>query len=233
MESVNPLVSCIVPVYNGERFLAETLASIFAQTYKPIELILIDDGSTDGTRAVVEPYRDRLQYIRQDQAGVAAATNHGIRTAQGEFISFLDADDLWLADKTEKQMNLLAAMPHAGASVTLIQNFWMEELRHEEIAMQNHRHAKPMPGYAFQSLLVRRAALDHVGLLDESLHQATKTAWFFQAQHLGIHIELLDEVLVKRRMHLASYSRNEAARSQLEHLRVVKKYKDLKRAKPK
>ena len=112
-----------------------------------------------------------------------------------------------------------------------IQNFWMEELRDEEIAMQNHRQAQPMVGYVFPTLVARSSAMQKVGPLDESLHNASKTAWFFEAERRGIRIEALDRVLVKRRMHQASFSRAHAARSQLEHLRVLKKYRDLGRAK--
>ena len=94
-----PLISCIVPVYNGERYLRQALDSILTQTYRPLEIIVADDGSTDGTAAVVTRYGDQIHYIRQDNSGAPAVRNLGLRVAHGEFVAFLDADDLWrLAD---------------------------------------------------------------------------------------------------------------------------------------
>lgn len=229
---MNPLVSCIVPTYNGERFLAEALDSILAQTYGPIEIVLVDDGSTDNTRAIVDSYGERVQYIYKEHTGIPATCNLGLRAAQGEFISFLDADDLWVPEKTEIQMNLLAAKPETGACVAMIQNFWMPELREEEIAMQNHRHSKPIEGYALQSLLARRRTFEIVGSFDESFHHASKTVWFLEAERLKIHIELLPDVLSLRRMHLDNFSRQNAGRSQMEYLRALKKYRSVVRNVP-
>src|SRR5262245_10754564 len=99
-----PLVSCIVPVYNGEAFLGEALASIRAQRHRPIEILVVDDGSTDGTAAVVMAADAGIRYMRQDNAGGAAARNRGIGMARGTFVAFLDADDLWPPEKLERQI---------------------------------------------------------------------------------------------------------------------------------
>src|SRR2546426_10667200 len=93
------LISCIVPVFNGERYLHETLNSILAQTYRPLEIIVADDGSTDGTRTIVASYGQQVRYLWQLNAGPAAARNLGLTAAKGEFIAFLDADDLWHPEK--------------------------------------------------------------------------------------------------------------------------------------
>ena len=93
------LISCIVPVFNGERYLAEALDSILAQTWRPLEVIVVDDGSTDGTAHIAAGYGAEVSYIHQANAGPAAARNRGLDAARGEFIAFLDADDLWHKDK--------------------------------------------------------------------------------------------------------------------------------------
>src|ERR687893_681850 len=98
-----PLVSCIVPVFNGERYLQAALDSIFAQTYRSLEVLVVDDGSTDNTAAIVGSYGDRVRYLQQDNHGPSAARNRGIEAATCEFIAFLDADDLWHAEKLERQ----------------------------------------------------------------------------------------------------------------------------------
>src|SRR5436190_9496549 len=95
------LISCIVPVFNGDRYLAETLDSILAQTHRPIEIIVVDDGSTDGTSAIAAEYGEKIRYIRQENSGVASARNLGLQSARGDFIAFLDADDLWHAGKLQ------------------------------------------------------------------------------------------------------------------------------------
>jgi glycosyltransferase involved in cell wall biosynthesis len=91
----NPLVSVVTPVYNGEAFLRETLESIFAQDYEPFEVIVVDDGSTDGSAAIARSY-PAARYIRQHNQGPAAARNAGIAAARGEFLAFVDADDVAL-----------------------------------------------------------------------------------------------------------------------------------------
>jgi glycosyltransferase involved in cell wall biosynthesis len=108
-----PLVSVIIPTYNSAEFLLETLESVFAQTYQNLEVILVDDGSTDGTRRLIEPYLSRLTYVYQDNAGESSARNHAIEMAQGEFLAFLDSDDTWLPDKLEKQLACLEGVPEA------------------------------------------------------------------------------------------------------------------------
>ena len=98
-----PLISCIVAVYNGDPYLAEALESIHAQTYRPIEVLVVDDGSTDGTPGVIARHGDRVRALHQANAGPAAARNLGLREARGEFIAFLDADNLWAPTKLERQ----------------------------------------------------------------------------------------------------------------------------------
>ena len=107
-------VSTIIPTYNCAAYIAEALESILAQTYPDVEIIVVDDGSTDSTRQVLEPYRGRIIYLHQENQGESVARNRGIEAAGGEFIAFLDADDLWLPTKLERQV---AAMDHYPEAV--------------------------------------------------------------------------------------------------------------------
>ncbi len=97
-------VSVIIPAYNAERFLRETVDSALNQTYRDTEVLVIDDGSTDETPGILDAYGDRIRVLRQANQGRAAACNAGVETARGEWIAFLDADDLWLPEKLERQM---------------------------------------------------------------------------------------------------------------------------------
>ncbi|MCP4359414.1 MAG: glycosyltransferase family 2 protein, partial [Chloroflexi bacterium] len=109
-----PQVSVIIPTYNSARFLPEALDSVFCQNYDAYEVIVVDDGSTDNTLDVLKPYRDRIHYICQENAGSAAARNTGLWLAKGEFILFLDADDLMLPGKLRQQAAFLSLWPSLG-----------------------------------------------------------------------------------------------------------------------
>lgn len=112
-----PVVSAIIPAYNAEDFIAETLDSVFAQTYRPLEIIVVDDGSTDRTAEVVKNYLQRndnetnLRYIYQQNSGPSGARNSGIKSSTGKYVAFLDADDLWPEDKLSKQAGLMELYP--------------------------------------------------------------------------------------------------------------------------
>jgi glycosyltransferase involved in cell wall biosynthesis len=104
MQNNPPLVSAVIPVYNGERFLAETIESVLTQTYPNIECIVVNDGSTDGTAEVAKSFGDKIRYFEKQNGGVSSTRNFGIERASGDYVAFLDADDLWLSVKVEKQM---------------------------------------------------------------------------------------------------------------------------------
>ena len=107
-------ISVVIPSYNGGSFLIETLESALAQTHDDREIIVVDDGSTDNTKERLGPYLDQIRYVRQDNAGVAAARNHGIKLASGDYIALLDADDLWNPRKLEVQMAVATCLAKCG-----------------------------------------------------------------------------------------------------------------------
>ena len=110
-----PLVSVIVPVYNGEKYIAETIQSALDQTYKNLEIIVVDDGSTDSTADIVKSFNDeRIIYLHQQNSGANVARNYGINASKGEFIAPLDADDIWLPHKIEAQVNEFSKDPEIG-----------------------------------------------------------------------------------------------------------------------
>jgi glycosyltransferase involved in cell wall biosynthesis len=221
------LISCILPVYNGERYLGEAIESILSQTYQSFEIIVVDDGSTDKTVEVVKSYGERLRYVRQANAGPAAARNHGIRLARGEFVAFQDADDVWHPEKLARQMARFAARSELELCSTQIQNFWIPELKEEAEHFHNHRLSQPLPGYVPQALLVRRALLDQVGLFNPALLVGDDTDWFLRAAEQGVVMEVLPDVLVYRRLHQANISRSSASRQFL--LQAVKASLDRRR----
>lgn len=116
----NPLVSVVMPVYNGAAFLAEAIESVLGQTHASVELIVVDDGSTDASPQIIGRHGERLVAIRQNNAGVAAARNAGIAAARGEFVAFLDQDDWWLPEKLLKQLVLFQRDARVGLTYTAV-----------------------------------------------------------------------------------------------------------------
>jgi glycosyltransferase involved in cell wall biosynthesis len=196
-----PLISCIVPVYNCELYLREAIDSILAQTYRPLEIFVVDDGSTDGTADVVASYGARLNYLRQGNAGPAAARNRALKLAEGEFVAFLDADDVWHPDKLMRQMACFAMNPKLELCLTYVQNFWIQELKAEKERWQNHKLARPLPGYLIQALLARQTLFDRVGVFDPALQPSEDTDWFLRAFEKRVVTQVVPEVLVYRRLH--------------------------------
>src|SRR5262245_16865951 len=124
-------ISVIIPVYNGERYLAEALVSVLAQTHPPTEIIVVDDGSTDTTAQIAQRYAPRIHYHfrpRGAVSGAAAARNHGAYLAQGDYLAFLDADDVWLPDKLRLQMAAFAHDPALDQVFGHVQQFISPEL---------------------------------------------------------------------------------------------------------
>lgn len=196
-----PLISCIVPVFNGERYLAEALDSILAQTYRPIEVIVVDDGSTDGTADLVARYGERVRYVRQTNRGAPTARNLGLAMATGAFVAFLDSDDLWHPEKLARQMARFEARPELDLCVSHLQRFWISQLETEKRSFEDHRYAEVLPGYVTVTLLARRALFDSVGHFDTARRVGDPMDWFLRAAERGAVMELLPDLLVYTRMH--------------------------------
>ena len=207
-----PLVSCIVPARNAERYLAATMDSVLAQGVGPIELIVVDDGSTDGTALIVDSYGSAACRLVGPAIGPAAARNVGVGHASGTYIAFIDADDLWHRDKLDLQLKEFAADPALDFCVCHVQNFQGD--------MQFI--GAPIAGYYMPSLLVRREALARVGDFDAELVHSSELDWFMNARSAGLREKLLPQTLVYRRMHESNMSSLGAKESLREHLRVLR-----------
>ena len=115
-----PLISVVIPAYNAAAFLAPTLASVFAQDHRPIEVILVDDGSTDDTLAIASSWTPALRVCRQDNAGPSAARNRGIAMAEGEYLAFIDADDTWLPGRLQRHLTIMIQRPDLDMVLGLV-----------------------------------------------------------------------------------------------------------------
>jgi len=224
-----PLVSCIIPVYNGERFIAAAAESILGQTHGPIEIIVVDDGSADGTGEVLEQFSGHLRVITQPNAGHAAARNTGIRASTGELIAFLDADDLWHRDKLARQLQRIAQRPELGVIFSHLLNFSGNPPPPDSDL--SPATAGSVPGYTSVTMLARRTLFDTVGLFDETLQHGNDRDWLLRAAEQGIQVDLLPDVLVYRRLHDSNRSAMLGGSSRAEYLRIIKASLDRRRAK--
>lgn len=109
-----PKVSVVIPAYNAVRFVNATIDSVLLQTFQDFEILAVDDGSTDNTKEILEAYGDKIRYLPKKNGGVSSARNYGIENAKGKYIAFLDADDVWMPEKLEKQVALMEANEDIG-----------------------------------------------------------------------------------------------------------------------
>ena len=226
----SPLISCIVPVFNGERFLAQALESILSQTYRPLEIIVTDDGSTDRSVDVVARYGSSVHYLRQSNEGPAAARNRGLAVASGDLVAFLDQDDVWHCGKLERQVACFIDDPELSLCVTHVQKFWGREPHEKTFRFPNRRLSRPLPGYLTGTLLARRSLFSSVGMFNSKLRYGDAAEWFLRAAELGVKIALLSDVLMYHREHESNFSRLHASASREEFLGIIKESLDRRRS---
>jgi glycosyltransferase involved in cell wall biosynthesis len=220
------LISVIVPVHDGERFVGEALEAIAAQTYKTVEMIVIDDGSHDDSVRIAKAAlraSGRGVVHQQPQRGVAAARNAGLALANGELLAFCDHDDVWLADKLERQVDYLDAHPDTGAVMTRQEPFFEDGIVEPPPWLKRDKVYGDLGGILQLSALIRREAFDVVGGFAESRHGADDLDWFFRARRKGVGIDILPEILVRRRVHAhnASYDTDMVRRGLMESLHAL------------
>jgi glycosyltransferase involved in cell wall biosynthesis len=200
-----PLVSVVIPVYNGERFLPDCLDSVLTQTWQPLEVIAVDDGSTDGSAAVLAR-ADAVRVIAQANQGVAAARNAGIAAARGHYIALIDQDDLWLPGKIEAQMRMLLADPSLDYVLTRQERF-LEQGTPAPSWLRTEWLDTALGGFEPSAALVRRSAFERIGLFDTRFAQGSDSDWFFRASDAALRVAMVDEVLLRRRIHADNNSR--------------------------
>ena len=227
-----PLVSCVIPVFNGEGHLGEAIDSVLAQDHRPLEVIVVDDGSTDGTAGVARSRGDAVRYVKQANAGPSSARSLGVQHAHGDLVAFLDGDDRWLAAKLARQVAVLSTRLELDGCLTHGRLFWDGDgpIAAEELAWPAERRIDT-GGLIGSTLVVRRAVFDVAGLFDPSLPHSGTAEWFARARERGAVIETIAEVLVERRMHAGNFSRQRGARDE-EYFRLLKRSLDRKRAGP-
>lgn len=221
-------VSVVIPVHNGARYLGEAIASALGQTAPPLEVIVVDDGSTDGSAEVAHSFGSRVRVVAQPQSGAAAARNRGVSLARGDYLAFLDADDLWPAERLACQLAAFAAAPTLAAVFGAVEQFISPELP-PEVAARLVCPSEPAPAAVAGTMLVARAAFQRVGAFDTRFHAGESLDWQARAEEAGLAMVMLPAVALRRRLHEANSTRLRPEAT-AEYLRVVKAALDRRRA---
>ncbi len=213
----SPLVSCIIAVFNGEAYLHDAIDSVLSQTYPLIEVIVVDDGSTDGTAEVIRRYGVLVRTLHQGNCGVSIARNRGVAMATGRFLSFLDADDRLDPRKITMQVDAFRADAQLDFIDCHTAYFWSEDLS-EEARQRDFRHEQSfwrqtLPAH-ISGWLFRRELWDRVGEFSASLRYSEDMDWFSRARDLPMRRLTLADVLTHRRLH----ARNVTARRRDEQV---------------
>jgi glycosyltransferase involved in cell wall biosynthesis len=199
---VTGLVSVVIPVRNGSRYLREAIQSVLDQDYTPIEVLVVDNGSEDDSRAIAASMSGPVRVIEEPTPGASHARNTGAKLAQGEYLAFQDADDLWAPTKLTQQVRVLQTCPDVDLVFTHGQNFISPELR----AAGQTGDARPAVAQAWISpaaMLARRASFLRAGWLPD-LREGEFIAWYGIAQSQGLRTTVIPDVLVQRRIHLSN-----------------------------
>jgi glycosyltransferase involved in cell wall biosynthesis len=218
--SDNPLISVVIPVWNCAQYVAQAIESVLAQPYRPVELVVVDDGSTDGSAAVIERYTPAVRYLYQANTGLSAARNAGIRLSTGTYVAFLDSDDVWLPAKLDRQITRMRADPAPDLVFGHVQQFVSPEL---DVATRSRLvgDGQILAGVFAGSLLVRRDVFDQVGFFDSQWRVGEFMDWYLRTREAGLKATIIPEIVTRRRLHTANMSTRERA-GHADYARVIK-----------
>ena len=214
-------VSVLIAAYNAEAHIAEAVDSVLSQSHAPDEVIVVDDGSTDRTRAILQGFGNSVVCLSQRNSGQAAALNRALATATGDLLGFCDADDLWTPRKLEWQMSLLEASGEIDAVFGRVRQFVSAEVPEEQ-----QERLRPvievLNGELKLCMLIRRPVFDNLGPFEESLPAAFFIEWLGRAKQQGLRGAAVDDIVALRRLHLSNGGRLNTKSQDLDTLRALR-----------
>jgi glycosyltransferase involved in cell wall biosynthesis len=221
------LVSVMIGVYNGARYLGEAIESVLAQTYSDRELIVVDDGSEDESGAIAGSYGSRVKCVRQERGGMAAARNRAVEEATGTYFAFLDADDRFPPDKLERQLVAFDSDPDLDIVYGHVTEFLSPDLDADaRTLLREPRHDVPWP--TPNLMLVKRDSFFRVGLFSTALRVGIGVDWFARAGEVGLKSVVPPIVVLERRLHAENNGIRER-QFKPQYLHVLKEALDRRR----
>ena len=223
-----PLVGVVIPTRNGERYLGEAIESVLSQTQQALDVVVVDDGSTDSTPDIARGYAPHVRGIALPHRGLGATRNAGVRAVRGDYIAFLDQDDIWPERKLERQLEPFAGRAAPDLVFGHVREFISPELE-PRLAKRIRCVTEPRPAALPGTVLAARASMARVGPFATRWISNDFMAWLFAARQLGLREVMLDDHVLSRRLHESNFShRSEVTRR--EYLHVVKESLDRRRA---
>lgn len=224
---MNPAIDVIIAVYNGSKYIEEAIASVQAQSWQNLNIILADDGSEDNTLSIVTrlgTQDKRIKILSLPHRGVSATLNDAIKFSDAEFVSFLDADDLWHERKLEKQMEELNRNRTTDICFCMVKEF--DSFQNDHDPQTHAARTGPLKGYSKIAFLGKRTVFEKYGLFDEEVAIGDFVDWFSRIVRSGQAIAMLDDVLAYRRIHKHNTT---ATASKNDFLKLIKTHLDEKR----
>lgn len=219
-------LSVIIPVYNAERYLAEAIRSVLDQDYDDLEIVVVDDGSTDCSVEVAQRFKE-IRLIRQANQGPGAGINTGISNARGTLIAFLDADDKWEPATLASRVARFDSDPRLDMTHGRVIEFASPELE-TPVLTADRAVANPVAARLGGTTMVKRTALERVGLLDTSLKLGAWMDWLMRAEEAGLVTEHHEDLVLHRRIHDDNLVSRESG-SKGDYVRLLKRALDRRR----
>ncbi|MCT7980094.1 glycosyltransferase [Laspinema olomoucense] len=223
-----PMVSAIIVVKNGERYIARAIDSIMAQTFKDYEIIVVDGHSSDRTLNIAQSY-PQVRCVQQKKPGIAEAYNLGIESARGEFIAFLSHDDVWTSNKLSTQINYLLEHPEIQYSVAKVK-FILEEGHSIPPGFKPELFEGDRIAYIMETLVARKSLFDSVGKFNSNFTIANDVDWFSRVKDLNISVIAIPEVFLHKYIHDTNLS-NQAQVNNQDLLKLLRQSIERKKQK--
>lgn len=223
----NELISVVIPVYNCEKYIAKAVESVIRQDYHPLEIIVINDGSTDKSGEIIESFLPQIKYHCQENKGLASALNQGIKLTTGNYITFLDQDDLWLENKLNTQIG------HFNNNSDLDIVFaHCQQFKSPELSAQEKQKIKIVdeiiPAYFKGTMMIKKESFFRVGYFDENINYGEFVDWYFKAKESNLNILMLSDVFLKRRIHTTNMGITHK-KNRREYAQIIKRSLDRRR----
>jgi len=226
MSAIPVGISAVIPVHNGEKYLAQCIQSVLEQNHAALEILIVDNASTDATAAIARTFPG-IRYFYLPHKGMVPALNHGVKNSQGDFLCFLDADDLWKSHKLAAQLEVFDRNPEVDLVFGHVEQFISHELDESDSSHLLIRE-KELPGYIRGTMLIKKESFWRVGLFDEAIEYGEFIDWYMRAQEQGLREVMLPDVLLMRRIHGANMGYLESGR-RIDYVRVLKRGLDRRR----
>lgn len=223
------LISVVIPTFNREpRMLGAAIESVLAQDVPSLEIIVVDDGSATSAEPVAKSYGNPVRFHEKENGGIASARNAGVALSRGDFLAFLDSDDIWAPDKLARQIEALSSDPPLEAVFGQAEQFYDCEV--DDAFKRRHPiKERIVDAWLCSAMLIRGEAFDRIGVFDEDRSTSPDIDWLLRANEAGLRVAMLPHVVYRRRIHRSNHNVTESAQENRGRLVALKRSLDRRR----